>query len=232
MKRNIEKEKQELFAAALQGKNIPILTLDNKWYHLLDEEERKAVKDIEEQINALLKRQGKLNTEKKELRKLKKKLMGEIVTMVDAAGDHPTNAQTKKIEQHKQQIEESNEKLEEYEDELLDLPKQIDQLNIRLMLATMEFCYSDMKDNTEQIQETARWVTKIRIELKKRLIKKQQLEQKNHAIYSYMNDLFGAEVMDMFDLEYDPGEQHPVIPKAALLENQEQKDREMKEKSK
>ena len=33
-------------------------------------------------------------------------------------------------------------------------------------------------------------------------------------MYSYMNDLFGADVMDMFDLEYDPGEQHPVMPKS------------------
>ncbi len=228
MKRSVDKEKRELFTAALQGKNIPILTLDNKWYRLLDEEERKAVRDIEDQMNALLKRQGKLNTEKKELKKLKKKLMGEIVTMVDAAGDHPTGAQTKKIEQHKQKIEESNEKLEEYEDELLDLPKQIDQLNIQLMLATMEFCYADMQENTEQIQEIARWVTKIRIELKKRLIRKQEMEQKNHAMYSYMNDLFGADVMDMFDLEYDPGEQHPVMPKAGAAEKQEPKEKEKK----
>lgn len=228
MKRNVDKEKKELFTAALQGKNIPILTLDNKWYRLLDGEERKAVKDIEDQMNALLKRQGKLNTEKKELKKLKKKLMGEIVTMVDAAGDHPTSAQTKKIEQYKQKIEESNTKLEEYEDELLDLPKQIDQLNIQLMLATMEFCYADMQENTEQIQEIARWVTKIRIELKKRLIKKQEMEQKNHAMYSYMNDLFGADVMDMFDLEYDPGEQHPVMPSSNTAEKQALKEREKK----
>lgn len=220
MKRNVDKEKKELFTAALQGKNVPILTLDHKWYRLLDAEEREAVKDIEEQINALLKRQGKLNTEKKDIKKLKKKLMGEIVTMVDAAGDHPTSAQTKKIEQHKQKIEESNEKLEEYEDELLDLPKQIDQLNIQLMLATMEFCYADMQENTEQIQEIARWVTKIRIELKKRLIKKQEMEQKNHAMYSYMNDIFGADVMDMFDLEYDPEAQHPVMPKADVSDKQ------------
>ena len=228
MKRSVDKEKRELFTAALQGKNIPILTLDNKWYRLLDEEERKAVRDIEDQMNALLKRQGKLNSEKKELKKLKKKLMGEIVTMVDAAGDHPTGAQTKKIEQHKQKIEESNEKLEEYEDELLDLPKQIDQLNIQLMLATMEFCYADMQENTGQIQEIARWVTKIRIELKKRLIRKQEMEQKNHAMYSYMNDLFGADVMDMFDLEYDPGEQHPVMPKSGAAEKQEPKEKEKK----
>ena len=221
MKRNVDREKKEQFTAALQGKNIPILTLDNKWYRLLDEEEREAVKDIEDQMNALLKRQGRLNTEKKELKKLKKKLMGEIVTMVDAAGDHPTSAQTRKIEKHKQQIEESNEKLEEYEDELLDLPKQIDQLNIQLMLATMEFCYADLQENADQIQEIARWVTKIRIELKKRLIKKQEMEQKNHAMYSYMHDLLGADIADMFDLEYDPAEQHPVMPKSARTDTPE-----------
>lgn len=228
MKRDIEKGKKELFTAALQGKNIPILTLDNKWYRLLDEEERKAVKDIEDQMNALLKRQGRLNTDKKDLKKLKKKLMGEIVTMVDAAGDRPTNAQTKKIEQHKQKIEEINTKMDEYEDELLDLPKQIDQLNIQLMLATMEFCYADMQENTEQIQEIARWVTKIRIELKKRLIKKQEMEQKNHAMYSYLNDLFGADVMNMFDLEYNPEEQHPVMPKSDAQDKQAPKEKEEK----
>lgn len=226
MKRNIDKEKKELFTAALQGKNIPILTLDNKWYRLLDKEEREAVRDIEDGINALLKRQGRLNTEKKDIKKLKKKLMGEIVTMVDAAGDHPTSDQSRKIEQYKKQIEESNEKLEEYEDELLDLPKQIDQLNIQLMLATMEFCYADMQENTEQIQEIAGWVTKVRIELKKRLIKKQQMEQKNHVMYSYMHDLLGADIADMFDLEYDPEEQHPVMPKAGESEKQSAKETE------
>lgn len=232
MKRKSDKEKRELFTAALQGKNIPILTLDNKWYRLMDAEAREDVKEIEEEMNELLKRQGRLNTESRDIKKLKKKLMSEIVTMVDEAGDHPTSAQTKKIEQHKKTIEESNVKLEEYEDELLDLPKQIDQLNIRLMLDTMEYCYALMQENTEQIQETAKWVTKIRIELKKRLIKKQELEQKNHAVYSYMHDLLGADIADiadMFDLEYNPEEQHPVMPKQEDSQKQEQGEKADKE---
>ena len=96
MKRKSDKEKRELFTAALQGKNIPILTLDNKWYRLMDAEAREDVKEIEEEMNELLKRQGRLNTESRDIKKLKKKLMSEIVTMVDEAGDHPTSAQTKK----------------------------------------------------------------------------------------------------------------------------------------
>ena len=57
---NSERTKEELFIAALQDKKIPVLTLDNKWYRLLDELGKEIVKECEEQLNTLLKRQGKL----------------------------------------------------------------------------------------------------------------------------------------------------------------------------
>lgn len=218
MKRKVDKEKQNTFAEALQGRKIPVLTLDNKWYRLLDEDAKEEVKDIEAQLNELLKRTGKLNSEIKEIKKLKKKLMSEIVPMVDAAGDNPTAAQTKAIEKHKKTVEECNEKLAAYEDEMLDMPKEIDKLNIELMLITMDCCYGTMQENSEKIQEIAKWVKEVRIELKKRLIKKQEMEQKNHAIYSYMHDIFGSEIIDMFDLQYNPEEQHPVSSREAASE--------------
>ena len=76
---------REQFSDALQGRKIPILTLDNKWYRLLDERARAELSGTEEQLNELLKRQGKLNTETKEIRQLKKKLMKEIMSMADEA---------------------------------------------------------------------------------------------------------------------------------------------------
>ena len=42
------------------------------------------------------------------------------------------------------------------------------------------------------------------IELKKRLIEKQQMEQQNQEIYNYMHDIFGAEVVNLFDMKYNP----------------------------
>lgn len=50
------------------------------------------------------------------------------------------------------------------------------------------------------------------MELKKKLVRKQEMEQRNHAIYSYMHDVFGAEVIDIFDLQYNPDEQPPTAP--------------------
>ena len=205
--------RHEAFTQALQGKKIPILTLDNKWYRLLDSSTRAAVKGMEEKLNNLLKRQGKLNTEMVEIRKLKKKLMSEIVPLVnevDQTGG--SKALDKKIDQNKRLVEECNEKMESYKDELVDLPRQIDQLNLQLMLMTMDCCYDTMQENTREIQRIEEWVKNVRVELKKRLVRKQEMEQQNHEIYSYMHDVFGADVVNVFDMQYNPEKKHPVLP--------------------
>lgn len=194
------------FSEALRGKRIPILTLDNKWYKLLDEEARRALSGTEEQLNELLKRQGKLNTETKSIKQLKKKLMNEIVAMAEEAERTGSTEIAKRLEQHKRLVEECNERLESHRDELLELPREIERLNLQLMLATMDYSYDAMKENEEEIARITDWVTEVRIELKKRLIKKQEMEQQNHRIYSYMHDVFGADVVNMFDMQHNPEE--------------------------
>ncbi len=202
MGREEDRNKREQFEEKLQGKNIPVLTLDNKWYRLLGDDGRKEVKGMEEQLNALLKRQGKVTTESKDIKKLKKKLMHEIVVMVDEASQSQDKALEKKIEQNKRLVEECSEKLEAYREEEMELPGEIERLNRKLMIYTMERCYAQMQENKKEIQSISEWVTQIRIQLKKKLIRKQEMERKNQEIYSYMHDLFGADVVDMFDMEY------------------------------
>lgn len=206
--------KQELFMEALGGKKVPILTLDNKWYRILDKAGRETVHSLEEQLNELLKRQGKVNTETRDIKLLKKKLMNEIVPMVDEVEQTSDPGLEKKLEDNKRLIAECNEKLDQYQDEILELPRQIEEINRRLMLQTMDLCYQTMTENTERIQEITDWVNEIRVELKKRLIRKQEKEQQNHSIYSYMHDIFGADVIDLFDMKYNPEEQHPQEKKA------------------
>ncbi|MCI9336654.1 MAG: hypothetical protein HFH93_03770 [Lachnospiraceae bacterium] len=203
MKHETDRNRQESFEQALKGKRIPVLTLDNKWYQLLNEEARQGVAQLEGELNGLLKQQGKLNNEVKEIKRLKKRLMQEIVSMMGEGetGEDSDNAQ--KSEQNKRLVEECNEKLENLQDELLEIPGQIEQVNFRLMLATMDRCYDMMAQNNESIQDIENWVAEIRVELKKRLVRKQEMEQHNHAIYNYMHDVFGAEVVDIFDMHHD-----------------------------
>lgn len=198
-------DKSELYEQALAGKKVPVLTLDNKWYKLFkDLAELPRIQELEKRLNELVQRQGQLNVDSKNIKKLKKKLMDEIVPMANELEQGRNKSLEKKLDDHKRLIEECNEKLEMYQDELLDLPGQIEQVNHALMLSTMNYCYESMQENTRQIVEIAQWVKYIRIELKKNLVRKQEMEYQNRQIYSYMHDLFGADVIDLFDMQYDP----------------------------
>ena len=191
----------EVYKPALYGKNIPILPLDNKWYKLISgyEKSPQMIED-ENAIKELLKKQGRLNTSIKDMKKLKNKFMNDIVGSMDDDPDEKISI--------KQRIEECNQKIDEYQDELLDIPKELNELNYRLMLATMELCYESIAENTSYINEMGDWIANIRRELKKNVIRKQEKELKNQQIYSYMHDIFGPQVIDIFDMKYNPETEH------------------------
>ena len=138
--------------------------------------------------------------------------------MVDSLEQKKDASLEKKIEANKRLINECNEKLEAYRDELMELPGQIEKANYNLMLATMDACYDKLKENTDEITEIAGWITQVRIELKKKIIRKQEKEQQNHELYSYMHAIFGADVIDMFDMKYIP-EEHQKLSAQKTTEN-------------
>ena len=54
--------------------------------------------------------------------------------------------------------------------------------------------------NPDAVYGRKKSIIKILLELKKKLIEKQRMEQKNQEIYKYMHDIFGGDVVDLFDL--------------------------------
>lgn len=192
----------EAFREALIGKKIPVLTLDNQWHKLFTQTgDNEEIHNYEEKLNELLKRQGKLNTEIKSLSAFKKKLMQEIVSIMELP-DSP--AKEKKMMENKRMIEESNQKMEDYNDELMELPKQIDEANFELMLATMRICYGKIQQNVQDIDAINKWISDFKLQLKRKVIMKQQKEIWNDETYSYMHAIFGPDVIEMFDMKYNP----------------------------
>lgn len=193
----------EVYKPAITGKKIPILTLDHKWHRLFTQiDSNSEIKKLEEELNELLKRQGKVNTETKDIKKLKAKLMEDMRTS-SMEGEGSNEAI---IEENKKLIDECNQKLDSYQDEILELPPKINEVNSKLMLATMEVCYDDIKEGTEEINEISEWIESVRVELKKKAIRKQEKQQRIQDLYSYMHDIFGADVIEIFDMKYNPDE--------------------------
>jgi hypothetical protein len=74
------------------------------------------------------------------------------------------------------------------------------------MLVTMDICYQRIAEHTKEIDGIDKWVKEIRVEIKKKLIRKDENEKAVFDLYSYMHDIFGAEVIEIFDLKYNPEE--------------------------
>lgn len=195
---------EDEFKEALTGKKIPILTLDNNWHRLFTQTEpTPRIKELEEQLNELLKKQGKCNTEIKDLKNIKKKLMDEIVEMMNEIGSGTPNKKTEKqLEEKKRLIEECNNRIDSHNDDLYDLPKMINDVNYELMLETMTVCYEQIQDNYREIEEISKWIDEIRVELKKKIVIKQQKTNRNQNFYTYMHNIFGADVINVFDMKY------------------------------
>lgn len=211
---------EEVFKPALTNIKIPVLTLDNKWHQLFTQmKPNKRLKRLEEKLNELLKRQGKANTDIKEIRKLKKRLLQEIMDNAEEAAVENNPKAQKKAEENRRLVKECNEKIQEYEDELLELPKEIDKVNYELMLATMEVCYERLKNNEREIEEITKWAAEIRTELKEKLVHKQDMESMNQELYSYMHDIFGADVINLFDMKYQVKETKDTGKQSSGQEN-------------
>lgn len=189
------KDRQD-FKSALIGKTVPLLVLDQKWHRLFAVHGKtEEIKELEVKLNNLLANQGRLNNRLKELKKLKGRLLDEIVQGMDDKG--------KKVEENKRLIDEINQKLDECEEELVDIPYQIRETNDELMLLSMDYFYEKIRVNQTESVEIEEWINQVRIDLKKNIIRKQNRDINNREIYAYLHDIFGAEVINVFDIKYD-----------------------------
>lgn len=198
---------EEDFKLALRNKKVPILVLDQKWHRLFAVHGKTdEIKAAEAEVNRLLARQGKLNSDLKEYKKVKNKLMSGIVQNMEDSGD---DIRDKKLEESKRLIDETNERMEACEEELLEIPNLIRENNEQLMILSMDYFYDKLRVNAEESKEIQEWIDQVRIDLKKNIIRKQNRDINNREIYAYLHDILGAEVINMFDLEYS-GDENPL----------------------
>ena len=189
----------------VRNRKLPILTLDSRWHEIFPDGEKTAgIKELEQKLNELLRKQGKLVNEVKELKQLKKKLMDEIVANMNIDDSPIGKAKEKKLEKNKKYILEINEKIDKEMEELSELPYRIREVNEELLIESFSICYNRIQKQMDKIKEVSDWITKTRRDLKEKILMKQDLETQNELMYSYMHDLLGAELMENLDKKHFP----------------------------
>lgn len=178
--------------------DIPILTLDERWYQLItDKLKTDEIHYWEKRLNELLKKQGQVNNDIKEVKKIKNQLIQDVV---DNMQDEDTNPKKAKVmEQNQRLIQEAKDKINSLEDEALDLPRDIVDANRNLLIETVKVCYKKINSNKEDLEVLDKWINATRVKLKKNILIKQDKEEANNRMYSSMHDILGPDVMKELD---------------------------------
>ena len=183
----------------LKKKNIPIACLDERWLRLFpDSEKTPLIKKLENELKELLKRQGKVNTDLKDIRVVRDKLRQSVL---DTAEDTsiPENKRLKKQATSQRLIVEARQKQDNLELELDELPDKIKEANSALIFESVRVCYQRINQNKQDIDMLEQWIEQMREKLKERVVLKQDKEITNEEIYTYLHGMLGAGVMEAFD---------------------------------
>ncbi len=198
-----KKDKKVDFSHIVKDKKLPILTLDGRWHELFTEDQKSPeMKESEQKVNNLLKKQGKLVNDIKDMKKLKNNLLTEIMENMNIGTDNIGKTKEKKLDKNKQFINELNVKIDAAMEELAEIPYMIKEVNEELMTESINIFYDCIENNKAELKEVAVWIYNMREELKHKILIKQDLEVKNTKIYTYMHDILGHELMEMFDKEH------------------------------
>lgn len=191
------------YEGIINMRKVPLLPLDNRWHQLFPVAEKSAhIKKLEDEVMAIIKQESRISKELKDLGKLKKKLMSEIVQNMEETSDGKETLRQKKMETSQKLIREINDKIEKKEIEDIALPRKLLKANEELLYASIEACYERIDHNAQQIDVLSEWIERTRDELKKNVIIKQEKEEVNQNIYAYMHDMLGPEFMEIFDRRY------------------------------
>lgn len=188
-------------------KHLPVLTLDPRWYELVpDISKTDEIKFWEQQVNALLKRQGQVTNDIKDVKKLKTQLIQSVVQNMEEDGD--TAKHRKRMSQSQRLIYEAKDKIAKLEEESEELPRQLEKANQNLMIETVKMCYARINENKEDLEVLDKWIAATRLKLKKNLLIKQDKETVNAQMYSGMHDILGPEMMSALDRINDTSAQN------------------------
>lgn len=186
-------------------KQLPIVILDERWHHLFpDKDKTPEIKTLEKNLADLMKKQGQITNDIKALKKIKADLMKEIIDNSETDDGKKDSKRQKIMERNQKLLMEANEKLENLLQEEVEIPGKIRAANIELVIEGVDVCYKRIHKNYTDIQLLGKWINEMRIELKKRVLIKQDKELKNTEIYSYMHDILGPDLIEIFDNKTKP----------------------------
>ena len=198
---NNRKTKAHNFDIKVLFKNdISLLILDGRWNNLfIDKTKTPEIVECENSIKDLLKEQARLIAEIKEINITKKESMDCILKLTTEAYDNGNEDAKLQMQQCEKTVVSINARLKQIEARLDEIPKEIRQLNLKLLELTVNVVYYSMRANQVRVAELDKQIEEEREKLKSLIDERGSLNQNDTDTYSYFHDLIGGDELQKLD---------------------------------
>lgn len=192
-------KEMELEERIIRRNKIPILPFDPEWKSNFQEHMTKDMKKIIQELTDKVAEEKQAIHQLKICKKEKKYLMEKILQWSDEANTNNNDQALIQLEAAKEEILKINDNIDALQFRLEMLPKEIEQLNFRLLKETIRLAYEDIRQGSERAKTLMEEILELRKRLTEKWDEKIHVENRIHGLYSYLHNTLGHEETDKLD---------------------------------
>ena len=182
-----------ILSETLDNRKIPFLVLDSRWYDLFPNEGKaSSLSSLEDKLNQLMKEQGKLVNEIKDLKRAKRKVMDEVVNEM-------TSMSEKKRRQNQRLILELKERIDNETQRVMEIPYEIKAANQALLVEGMYILSQGMGKTRDELKEMREEIQELRATLMEKQKCLDEQQEKSNRTYTYVHNLIGPTANLLFE---------------------------------
>ncbi len=180
---------------------IPLLHDDNSWIKLFGDVNDKNIQNAKEELIKLVTKERELEIRNRELQKEKIKCMKMILGVSDSINNDNKVENIGLLDDYKNRMININEELEELTFQLETVPKEIREANLKLLNATIQYGYEELKSREKIVNQSISEIEILRNRLKELIKTKHDYEEWINETYTFLHGLLGSEVIEKIDRE-------------------------------
>jgi len=185
----------------LRKNKIPLLHNDKSWKKLFGDVKDININNAKEEIVNLVSREKELEDKSKKLSKEKLNCMKMILGVSDSVNNNNKVENIGLLDEYKSKMVEINDELEEIAFELETIPKEIRDANLRLLNATIQYGYDELKNKEGIVEKSKTEIEVLRERLKELINIRHDYEEWINETYQFFHGILGPEIIEKIDEE-------------------------------
>lgn len=185
----------------LRKNKIPLLHNDKSWKKLFGDVKDININNAKEEIINLVSREKELEDKSKKLSKEKLNCMKMILGVSDSVNNNNKVENIGLLDEYKSKMVEINDELEEIAFELETIPKEIRDANLRLLNATIQYGYDELKNKEGIVEKSKTEIEVLRERLKELINIRHDYEEWINETYQFFHGILGPEIIEKIDEE-------------------------------